>query len=114
YGPGPAHVALNAFFVRMLRREVPVLPPGGLSVVYVDGCTYVHLAAAERGRSGERYLAADTFVTMDELARAIVREAGLPRVPWTAPRAVLRAVAALNAPIAKALKRPPLIAQGEL
>ena len=38
YGPSPVpHVALDGFFLRLLNGEIPLLPPGGMSVVYVDG-----------------------------------------------------------------------------
>jgi nucleoside-diphosphate-sugar epimerase len=70
YGPSPVHVGLNSFFIRLLNGQMPVLPPGGVSVAYVDGVTDVHLAAAERGVSGERYLVADAHVNHAELARA--------------------------------------------
>ncbi len=114
YGPSPVHVALNSFFLKLMRREVPMLPPGGMSVVYVDGLAEAHVAAAERGRSGERYLVSDTFVTNVELARAIVAEAGLGRVPRAAPAWLMNLVAAVNAPIARVIRREPLIAPGQL
>jgi dihydroflavonol-4-reductase len=113
YGPGPVHVALNSYFIQLMKREAPLVPPGGLSIVYVDGCTGGHLAAAERGKSGERYLLSDTFVTMAELAKLIGREAGC-RVPPTAPYWLLKTIATVNAPIARWINRPPLIAHGQL
>ena len=60
YGPSPVHVGLNSFFLQLLTGKMPMVPPGGMSVVYVDGCTQAHVAAAERGVSGERYLVAFT------------------------------------------------------
>lgn len=113
YGPSPVHVALNAFFVRLLNRKVPLIPPGGMSVVYVDGCTEAHLAAADRGKEGERYLVADTYASNADLARAIAREAGLSRVPPSAPPWLVRGLAAVSAPIARATGTQPLIAPGQ-
>lgn len=114
YGPGPSQTGLNAFFVRLLRRKVPLLPPGGMPVVYVEAVTDMQLAAAERGRSGERYLVSDTHVSMRELAEAIVRAAPLPTRPPRAPAWLLGAVAAVSAPIARTLGVAPLISPGEL
>lgn len=115
YGPSPVHVALNSFFIRLLNRQAPMLPPGGVSVAYVDGVTDVHLAAAERGLSGERYLVADEHVSQAELARAILQAAGRPlRVPPTAPAFVLNLLALLSAPAARVFSFTPLIAQGQL
>lgn len=114
YGPGPVHVALNAFFIRLLNKKMPMLPPGGMPILDVDGCTSGHLAAAERGRNGERYLLADTFVTNHDLARAIAQECGLKRVPPVAPAWLLKAVAYASAPLARTFNFEPMIATGQL
>ena len=44
YGPSPVHVGLNSFFIKLLNKQSPMLPPGGASVVYIDGCARAHLA----------------------------------------------------------------------
>jgi dihydroflavonol-4-reductase len=115
YGPSPVHVGLNSFFIRLLNRQMPLLPPGGVSVAYVDGVTDVHLAAAERGLSGERYLVADEHANHVELARATLQAAGRPlRVPPVAPAPVLKVLAAGLAPLARVFGFTPLIAPGQL
>ncbi len=75
YGPSPVHVGLNDFFSKVLNREAPLLPPGGVSVAYVDAVADAHIAAAERGRSGERYLLAAEHVSMARLAEVILEHA---------------------------------------
>jgi nucleoside-diphosphate-sugar epimerase len=115
YGPSPVHVGLNDFFVKLLTRRMPLVPPGGLSVVYVDGCTDAHLAAAEKGRSGERYLVSDGHVTNEELARAILDVvAPGTKPPGNAPAWLLAAVAAVSAPFARLFGFQPMIARGQL
>lgn len=114
YGPAPVHTSLNTFFIRLLNGKVPVLPPGGLPVVYVDGVIDVHLSAAERGRTGERYLVSDRHLTMRELAEAICAAARVKRVPPVAPAWLLKVIAAVSAPIARALNTEPLVAPGVL
>jgi nucleoside-diphosphate-sugar epimerase len=114
YGPSPVHVGLNSLVIRVLSGRVPMLPPGGLSVAYVDGVADAHVAAAESGRSGERYLLADTFVTTRDLARHVAREGGLRRIPPTVPTAVARGFAALLAPLARRLDFTPMLAPGQL
>lgn len=115
YGPSPVHVSLNGFFIQLLSGKLPATPPGGMSVVYVDGVTDAHLAAAERGRSGERYLVSDTHASNEELVRAILHAAGRPeRVPPTVPAPLLKLVAAASAPLARAFGFTPLIAPGQL
>jgi dihydroflavonol-4-reductase len=115
YGPSPVHVGLNSFFLQVLNRKVPALPPGGMPVAYVDGVADAHLAAAERGIPGERYLLADTHVSNTELAREILRVEGAGgRVPPTAPAALMKLLAAVSAPLARTFGFTPLIAPGQL
>jgi nucleoside-diphosphate-sugar epimerase len=115
YGPSLGVTALNAFFVKLLENRVPLLPPGGMSVAFIDGVVQAHLAAAERGRRGERYLVSDEHLSMRELAALALEAANLKRkVPATAPAWLLRFFAALSAPPARWFGINPLIAPGEL
>ncbi len=114
YGPAPVHTSLNTFFIRLLNGKVPMLPPGGLPVVYVDGVIDVHVAAAEKGRSGERYLVSDVHTDMRELATLVGELAGRKGVPRVAPAWLLKAVAAVSAPVARTLGVEPLVAPGVL
>jgi nucleoside-diphosphate-sugar epimerase len=115
YGPSPVHVALNSFFIQLLNKKAPLLPPGGMSVVYVDGVTDVHLAALEKGKSGERYLVADEHVSNAVLGRAILAYADPERsVPKTAPVWLMKVLASVSAPLARTFHFTPLIAPGQL
>ncbi len=114
YGPAPVVTGLNAFLQRLLAGKVPALPPGGFSVVTADGLATAHLSAARSGTTGGRYLVADGYTTIAELARAVAHVAGLPHIPATAPAWLLVAVTAALAPVARALHFTPLLAPGEL
>lgn len=114
YGPSPVHVSLNTFFLQILNRKAPALPPGGMPVVYVDGVTDVHLAAADQGVSGERFLVSDTHVSNRELATEILRAAGGGSVPPTAPAALMTLLSSVSAPLARTFGFTPLIAPGQL
>ena len=115
YGPSPVSATLNQFFVRLLAGKVPMLPPGGMSIAYIDGVTFVHLAAAERGKRGERYLVADEHLSMAEIAKYARDAEGRGRaVPKVAPLFFMRALATISAPIARTFGIAPLIAPGEL
>ena len=115
FGPSPVHVGLNDFFLQILNRQAPLLPPGGVSVLYVDGCTDAHVAAAERGVNGERYLLSDGHVTNADLARRVLAAAGSSKgPPPNAPAWLLRAVAAASAPLARTFGFKPIIAPGQL
>lgn len=113
YGPSPVHVGLNSFFLQLLTGKMPMVPPGGMSVVYVDGCTQAHVAAAERGVAGERYLVADQHVTCAALAEEIARQAGVKR-PRNGPVWLVRSLAAVSAPLARMFRFRPLVAPGQL
>jgi nucleoside-diphosphate-sugar epimerase len=114
YGPSPSNVGANQFFIRLCNGDAPLLPPGGMSVAEVDAVAAAHLAAAERGGTGERYLLADRYATMRELAEVTQQVAGLPKLPRVAPAWLLKTVANVSAPLARTFGFKPLIAPGEL
>jgi nucleoside-diphosphate-sugar epimerase len=93
---------------------LPGLVPGGFGVVYSDGVGAGHLLAAERGRPGERYILCDEHVTLRQLAETVVRVAGRGRVPLTLPVPLARALATAGETVARIIRRPPLVARGEL
>jgi dihydroflavonol-4-reductase len=84
--------------LRFLKREVPMLGAGSLSVVDVDDCAEGHVLAEEKGRVGERYILTGHDVTLRDLAERIGR-IGNVRVPKLAlPKALgLSAAAAMEA-----------------
>ena len=73
-----------------LRKRLPAVPPGGITLAYVDDVAAGHLAALDRGRPGERYILADGFATDREIVAAAVEAAGRGRVPPTLPPALAR------------------------
>ena len=84
-------------------------------MAYIDGVVHVHLAAAERGRRGERYLVADEHTTVRELARVALELDGSKRpLPKSAPAWFVRTLAAVSAPVARVLGIEPLVAPGEV
>lgn len=113
YGPSPVVGTLNALIQKLLDGAVPLLPPGGMPVVYIDGVVDAHLAAAERGVDGERYLLGDAFLSMQDIARETARIAG-SKVPGNAPLWLLRAVAGVSVPLARWFGFTPLVSPGEL
>ena len=100
YGPAPVVTGLNAAIVKQVKGKVPLLPPGGTSVVYIDGLAEAHVLAAEKGRSGERYVVADGYLPCG--ARPGGRPAG-PRRPCPAPGPewLLRAATWVTAALAR-------------
>jgi hypothetical protein len=77
YGPGPWQSAgLDRAFRDAIRRRLPGIPPGGMTLVHADDVATGQLAAFERGKPGERYILADGYATMRELLSVAVEEAG--------------------------------------
>lgn len=86
YGPGPWHgTGVDGVLRDAIRGRLPALPPGGMTLAFVDDLAEAHLAALDRGRLGERYLLANGFATTREICQAAVDSAGRGRVPRTLP-----------------------------
>src|SRR3954451_25010056 len=116
YGPGPPGSASfeEDFFKPLIRRRLPVLPPGGMGISFAPGVARGHLLAAERGRDGERYILCDGHMTFRELAEAVVRVAGRGRVPPQLPVPAAKVASATTEAIARLVRRPPLLPRGQL
>jgi dihydroflavonol-4-reductase len=120
YGPGPGGDAtsLESGLIRPViegkRSEVPLLPPGGIPLVYSTGLATGHLLAAGKGVSGERYILCDGHMSFRELAEAAVRLAGRGKVPRVMPVPVARALASGGEAVARLVRKPPLLPRGQL
>jgi dihydroflavonol-4-reductase len=119
YGPGPlgsASVELGLLrpVVEGRRAAVPLLPPGGLPMVYSTGLATGQLLAAARGVPGERYILCDGQMSFRELAETAVRLAGRGRVPAVLPVPLAKALAAAGEVASRAIRKPPLLPKGQL
>jgi dihydroflavonol-4-reductase len=115
YGPGPwAKAGIDRLLRDAIRGRLPALPPGGMTLAFVDDVAAAHLAAFERGRPAERYILADGFATNRELCAAAVEAAGRGRVPPTLPTGLARALATVGEGVSKLIRRPPLLGRGQL
>ena len=119
YGPGPsgsASVELGLLrpVVEGKRAAVPLLPPGGLPMVYSTGLATGQLLAAARGVPGERYILCDGHMSFRELAETAVRLAGRGRVPAVMPIPLAKTLAAGGELVSRAIRKPPLLPKGQL
>ncbi len=115
YGPGPWQGAgLDRALRDAIRRRLPGVPPGGMTLVHADDVATGQLAAFDRGRPGERYILADGYATMRELLGTAVDEAGRGWVPPALPVPVARALAAAGEALSRVIRRPPLLGSGQL
>ena len=115
YGPGTwAASGLDGGIQDAIRRRLPAVPPGGMTLGFVDDVADGHIAAFDRGRPGERYILGDGFATMREIVGAAVSEAGRGFVPPTMPTPIAKAFAGAGERVASVIKRPPLLGRGQL
>lgn len=55
-GPRDVNMISGSLIVEAAQRSLPAMPPGGVSLIDVADVCAGHIAAAERGRTGERYI----------------------------------------------------------
>lgn len=92
-GPEDEHLSSSQPILRFLRREIPAVPPGGLSFVDVRDAALATAAAAERGRPGERYLLGGPNMTVEAFFVLLAKVSGVPAPALRAARAVNDAAA---------------------
>jgi dihydroflavonol-4-reductase len=90
-----------------------MLLPGGIPVVLAADVARGHLAL-EAAPAGSRAILSESFVSLVELAQAIVDAAGKGKVPRVLPTWIARIVSAAGERLARLTRRPPLIPAGQL
>jgi dihydroflavonol-4-reductase len=95
-GPRDLNLISGSLILAIYRRRVPVIPPGGVNYVDVADVVAGHLAAAEKGRVGERYLLGAYNMTHQEAAERIAGVLGVPPPSLHVPGAFV-------APLARAV-----------
>ncbi len=115
FGPGPwAGAGVDRVIRDAVRSRLPAVPPGGMTLAYVDDVAEGHLAAFDRGASSERYILADGYATSREICKTAVEAAGRGRVPLSLPAPVARGLAIASEAASRVIRRPPLIGRGQL
>jgi nucleoside-diphosphate-sugar epimerase len=115
YGPAPFLVkGLNDLLMQLAKRKTPALLPGGMAVAFSDDVADGHLRAAAQAPVGARYLLAESFQSLTDIARAVA--AGEPRakVPRVMPLPVAWGVSIAGERVAQVTGRPPMIPRSVL
>jgi len=72
--------------VDFLKKKFPAYVDTGLNLVDVTECAHAHIAALEKGRSGERYILGGENLTLKQILDKLAAISGLPsprvRVPY--------------------------------
>lgn len=90
FGAGDKNLASSAIVMHMARGRRPPIPPGGLNVIHIDDVVAGHLAALEKGESGERYILGGENITHKQLLTTVAEVVGAPRPRWHIPGWALR------------------------
>ena len=82
---GPFDFKISHFgqvFLDLAKRKMPTLVRGGFDLVDARDVAFGMMAAAEKGRCGERYLLASEFLTLKEVAATVEEVTGAkpPRI----------------------------------
>ena len=76
-GPGDIKpTPTGRLILEAARGQMPAFVDTGLNIVHVDDVAAGHLAAAERGRIGERYILGGKNMSLAEILAAVSRQVG--------------------------------------
>ena len=103
-GPTPT----GGFIVGALQKQVPGYVDSGFCAIDVDDCAEGHVLAAEKGRTGERYILGNHNVTMREFYQTVGRVAGLKIPNRKIPVAVAEGVGWMMEKVADRRGQRPL------
>ncbi len=85
-GPRDLNFISGSIIREVYRRRVPVIPPGGVNYVDVADVVAGHIAAAERGRPGERYILGAHNLTHYRAVHIIAAVVGVSPPRFSIPR----------------------------
>lgn len=95
FGPGDLNQISGSFITQIARYQwVATLTSGGAAVTDVRDVARWHLAAAESGRMGERYLLGTSNYSYDDLFAVIAEVVNVPRPRIPVPDFALPTIAA--------------------
>jgi dihydroflavonol-4-reductase len=115
YGPAPFLVkGLNDLLMQLAKRKTPALLPGGMAVAYSEDVADGHVRAAAQAEVGARYLLAESFQSLTDIARAVAEAEPRAKVPRVMPLPVARGVSTVGERVAQVTGRPPMIPRSVL
>jgi dihydroflavonol-4-reductase len=91
-GPGDINQISGGVIVHAARRGLPVAAPGGLNVVHIEEVVRGHLAACNRGRTGERYILGGENLSIKRFGEIVAEVVGVQPPDRVIPARVLRAL----------------------
>jgi len=80
-GPRDVNFGTGSLLIELKKHAILIYPPGGVSVIDVGDVAAGHLAAAERGRTGARYILSGENLWHKDVLSIAAEVVGRPR-PW--------------------------------
>ena len=109
-GPGDIKpTPTGRLIVEAARGQMPAFVDTGLNIVHVDDVAQGHLAAAENGRIGERYILGGENMALAEILAGVAQAAGRRPPRLQVPHSVLFPVAVGAELAARVTGREPFI-----
>ncbi len=110
HGPGDlGPTAAGQFALDFMKRALPGIPPGTFSFVDARDVALALVAADEKGRRGEHYLAAGHHIAMRDLVQIYEKVTGIPAPQRAIPVAILWPIACFQEMMARITGRPALL-----
>jgi dihydroflavonol-4-reductase len=108
-GPGDTRGSSTGDVKKFLRREIPIVPSGGVNFVDARDAALATVAALERGRPGERYLLGGPNWTFEEFLGRLERASKVRAPRLKVPDRMARAATTFFQHAYEALhKEPPV------
>ena len=109
-GPGDwKPTPTGKIIVDFLYGRMPGYVDTGLNFVPVEDCARGHLLAAERGRTGERYILGGRNLTLKQMLDILSATSGRPAPRWKFPYALAYAAGCADTWVSRLLGREPQI-----
>ncbi|MGH9693843.1 MAG: hopanoid-associated sugar epimerase [Bryobacteraceae bacterium] len=94
--------------VDFLRNKLPAFVDTGLNLMDARDTAIGHLLAAEKGRSGERYILGGENLTLEQILGRLSALSGQPAPTIKIPYSIAYAAGAITTALAQVTGRPPL------
>lgn len=110
HGPGDVGpTSAGQFTLDYMERKLPGIPPATVSFVDARDVAKAMILAAEKGRRGERYLAAGRHMSMKTLAEVYEKVTNIPAPKREVPFTLLYIIASANEIYARVTGNPVLL-----
>jgi len=108
-GAGDHYMVSSSMVLEFTRHALPAVPPGGVCMADVEAVVQGHLAAAERGRVGERYILGGENLSYRQITATMAAICGRPAPSRTIPGWLLPPIATGIDIYNRVSRQPPLV-----